>query len=94
MEYQLKKRISFHLRILIIFLISFCTSGEEIEVKLNTEDKSYWNELSSYLAGIPLEENNRFLPLTNLNYYQAYARSMDNAWNKINNNYIYQLFDA
>jgi hypothetical protein len=91
MEYQLKKRISFHLRILIIFLISFCTSGEEIEVKLNTEDKSYWNELSSYLAGIPLEENNRFLPLTNLNYYQAYARSMDNAWNKINNNYIHHV---
>ncbi len=73
---------------MFIFLLSFCASGEEMEIKLNIEDKTYWNDMASYLAGVPLEENNRFLPLTELNYYKAYSKSMDKAWNKINTNYI------
>ncbi len=88
MKFRFNKYVSLPICIIAISLSSFCTSGEEMEIKLNLEDKTYWNELSSYLAGISLEENNRFLPLAELNYYKAYAKSMDKAWNKINTNYI------
>jgi len=88
MKYIFTKYIYLTLCILFVLFSSFCASGEEVEIKLNTEDKSYWNELSVYLAGLPMEENNRFMPLTELAYYKAYSKSMDKAWNKINQNYI------
>jgi hypothetical protein len=93
MKFNFKKYIPLPLCIIAISLSSFCASGEEMEIKLNLEDKTYWNELSSYLAGIPLDENNRFLPLAELNYYKAYKNSMDKAWNKINTNYIQYVTD-
>ncbi len=93
MKFRFNKYVSLPMCIIALSLSSFCASGEEMEIKLNLEDKTYWNELSSYLAGTSLEENNRFLPLAELNYYKTYARSMDKTWNKINTNYISYVTD-
>lgn len=89
---KLHQPIQFLGKISILFLFtllfSFCASGDELEIKPNEADKSYWDEVASYLAGVPLDENNRFLPLTSLNYYKNYSRSIDKAWGKITSNYI------
>jgi hypothetical protein len=79
--------------IFAILFFCFCASGQDVEIELKIEDKTYWDELSTYLAGLPLDENNRFSPLAELNYYKSYIRSMDKAWNKIDTNYIRYVSD-
>ena len=89
MKLKFKKIIWLIILPLLLFLVEFCKSNEEIKLenKSATVD-NYWDDLATYISGLPLNENNRFLPLSNLKYYNSYTRSLDKSWGKIEKNYI------
>ncbi|MBK8395231.1 MAG: hypothetical protein IPL26_08300 [Leptospiraceae bacterium] len=74
----------------LIVLFEFCSTKKEIksETVIKTNNIVYWDNLATYLAGLPIDENNAYFPLTKGTYYKSYIRSIDKAWKKIEKNYI------
>ncbi len=75
--------------ILICGLLISCASSDSTRrlVKPDSTDL-YWYELSQFLSGLPLDEKNRFLKLTESASYKSYASSINSYWGKIDSDYL------
>ncbi len=77
------------LYIFISFLIVSCASTDSTRKLIKTEDSNlYWRDLSLFLAGLPLDEKNQFVKLSQSASYKAYARTINSYWEKIDSDYL------
>lgn len=75
--------------ILICGLIISCASSDSTRRLVKTDSTDlYWYELSQFLSGLPLDEKNRFLKLTESASYKSYASSINSYWGKIDSDYL------
>lgn len=75
--------------ILICGLIISCASSDSTRRLVRTDSTDlYWYELSQFLSGLPLDEKNRFLKLTESASYKSYAASINSYWEKIDSDYL------
>ena len=72
------------LYLLICGLILSCASSDSTRRLVRSENTDlYWYELSQFLSGLPLDEKNRFLKLSESASYKSYAKTINSYWEKI-----------
>ena len=77
------------LYLLICGLILSCASSDSTRRLVRTENTDlYWYELSQFLSGLPLDEKNRFLKLSESASYKSYAKTINSYWEKIDSDYL------
>jgi len=77
------------LYIFISFLIVSCASTDSTRKLVKTEISNlYWRDLSLFLAGLPLDEKNQFVKLSESASYKTYARTINSYWEKIDSDYL------
>ncbi|MBK7054594.1 MAG: hypothetical protein IPH52_05995 [Leptospiraceae bacterium] len=77
------------LYLLICGLILSCASSDSTRRLVRSENTDlYWYELSQFLSGLPLDEKNRFLKLSESASYKSYAKTINSYWEKIDSDYL------
>ena len=77
------------LYLLICGLILSCASSDSTRRLVRAENIDlYWYELSQFLSGLPLDEKNRFLKLSESASYKSYAKTINSYWEKIDSDYL------
>lgn len=74
---------------MICWLILYCASSDTTRrlISVNPADE-YWKDLSVFIAGLPVDEKNRFYKLTESSSYKSYAKAIDSNWQKIQTDYL------
>lgn len=74
------------------FLILSCASSDSTKRLVKIEPSStYWRDLSLFLSGLPLEEKNQFINLTQSASYKGYAKAINSYWTKIDSDYLQKV---
>jgi len=68
--------------LLTLTFIMAC-SNISAERKIEAKADPYWNEISMFLAGIPVGKESRLWPKTQTGYYKGHMTSMDDFWKRV-----------
>jgi hypothetical protein len=86
------------LSILLIFTFSCSKPIEENNlvrepVKVPETFDTYWDEVATILAGLPISDNNRFIHLTKTPQYKNFAKKIDSYWESANQKYFKEILE-
>ncbi len=78
--------------LLICLLILSCVSSDANKRLIKTDPTyTYWRDLSLFLSGLPLDEKNQFLKLSDSSSYKNYSKTINSYWEKIEKDYLQKV---
>ncbi|MBK8394934.1 MAG: hypothetical protein IPL26_06750 [Leptospiraceae bacterium] len=78
--------------LLICLLILSCVSSDANKRLIKTDPtNTYWRDLSLFLSGLPLDEKNQFLKLSDSSSYKNYSKTINSYWEKIEKDYLQKV---
>jgi hypothetical protein len=77
--FHLRKITSLLFTIILILSLPLCDRDKENI----TGGNHYWNNLSRFLAGLPVTRGSQFWPLTQSRRYKEYGKFMNNFWYRV-----------
>lgn len=78
--------------LLICLLILSCVSSDANKRLIKTDPtNTYWRDLSLFLSGLPLDEKNQFIKLSDSSSYKNYSKTINSYWEKIEKDYLQKV---
>lgn len=78
--------------LLICLLILSCVSSDANKRLIKTDPTyTYWRDLSLFLSGLPLDEKNQFIKLSESSSYKNYSKTINSYWEKIEKDYLQKV---